>query len=90
METKFEFLPEHWNIIKKYAGIYHITTDWDLMRLDNREICEIVNFIPYPKLNFHSNEERVAYIWKNINKSKLYNIYSIYFKNITYSNDRIL
>ena len=31
-----EFLPEHWTIIKSYAGIYHIRTDWDLSKIETQ------------------------------------------------------
>ena len=45
MEQMYDFLPEHWSIIKSYAGIYHIRTDWDLMKLDNNLICMILAMV---------------------------------------------
>ena len=80
----YEFLPEHWGIIKSYAGIYHIRTDWDLMKLDNNVITSILRMVP-PKFiyiqnsnlkidKFKSNEERMTCIWRHLHKKKLYNV----------------
>jgi hypothetical protein len=73
----FEFLPEHWNIIKSYIGIYHLRNDWDLMKLDNRDISIILSMVS-PKyicnIHFRSNEERIKYIWKYLDKKKLYDV----------------
>lgn len=76
MEKVFEFLPEHWNIIKSYAGIYHLRTDWDLTKLDNNEIYYILRMIsPYIyNIKFTRNEERIIYIWKHLHKKKLYDV----------------
>jgi hypothetical protein len=87
MERMFEFLPEHWNIIKSYVGIYHIRTNWDFMKLNNRVICLILqmvspNFIY--NIKFHSNEERVKCIWKYLDKKKLYDIDTLIKKQKTY------
>ena len=72
-----EFLPEHWIIIKSYAGIYHLRRDWDLMKLDNRLICLILEMVS-PKyiynIKFVSNEERIKCIWKYLDKGKLYDV----------------
>lgn len=81
-----EFLPEHWDIIKSYAGIYHIRNDWDLMKLDNRTISLILGMVS-PKYSFNlysinlnyndtfqSNEDRVKCIWKYLHKKKLYDV----------------
>lgn len=71
-----EFLPEHWSIIKEYAGIYHITTKWDFTKLDNNQIQDIVTFIPGKHTLDHHN--RIPFIWKHLNKSKLINVYLLY------------
>lgn len=77
MDQVFEFLPEHWNIIKSYVGIYHLRTDWDLIKLDNRVICMILAMVS-PKyiynIRFKSNEERIKCIWKYLDKGKLYDV----------------
>ena len=72
---QYEFLPEHWSIIKLYAGIYHIRTDWDFMKLDNNIMYKIFGMVsPLPKKNitFKSNEQYVKFIWKHLHKKKLY------------------
>jgi len=72
---QYEFLPEHWSIIKLYAGIYHIRTDWDFMKLDNNVMYKIFGMVsPLPKKNitFESNEQYVKFIWKHLHKKKLY------------------
>lgn len=77
MEKVFEFLPEHWNIIKSYVGIYHLRTDWDLMKLNNRIITMILSMVS-PKyiynIHFTSNEQKIKYIWKYLDKTKLYDV----------------
>ncbi len=77
MEKVFEFLPEHWNIIKSYVGVYHLRSDWDLMKLDNRAISMILSMVS-PKyiynIHFISNEERIKSIWKYLDKTKLYDV----------------
>ena len=70
-----EFISYHWSIIKEYAGIYSITTNWDLTKLDNNEIDCIISYIPRNKNIKINSEDRIKYIWKNINKSKLFNVY---------------
>lgn len=73
----FDFLPEHWTIIKSYAGIYHLRTDWDLMKLDNRLICIILGYVSplfIKNLTFQCNEERIKCIWKYLHKQKLYDV----------------
>jgi len=83
--TMFDFLPEHWNIIKSYAGIYHLRTDWDLMKLDNRMICIILEYVsPHFKKNikFHCNEQRIKCIWKYLHKKKLYDVHKFIEKQI--------
>ena len=80
----FDFLPEHWNIIKSYAGIYHLRTDWDLMKLDNRMICIILSYVSpsfIKNLEFHCNEERIKCIWKYLHKKKLYDVDNLIKKN---------
>ena len=68
-----EFLPEHWNIIKSYAGIYHIRTDWDLSKLDNNLIQVILGWVsPYKaNINMIFINDRIKCIWQHLNKSKL-------------------
>jgi hypothetical protein len=71
-----EFLPEHWNIIKSYAGIYHIRTDWDLSNLDNNLIQLILGMVsPYKanlnNMRFMCRNDRIKCIWQHLNKSKL-------------------
>lgn len=71
-----EFLPEHWNIIKSYAGIYHIRTDWDLSKLDNNIIQVILGMVsPYKaninNIRFMCINDRIKCIWQHLNKSKL-------------------
>lgn len=70
-----EFISDHWSIIKEYAGIYSITTKWDLTKLDNNEIDCIIGYIPRNKNIKINSEDRIKYIWKNINKYKLFNVY---------------
>ena len=73
----YDFLPEHWSIIKSYVGIYHIRTDWDIMKLDNRVICNILEMVSsndIQNINFECNEERVKCIWKYLHKKKLYDV----------------
>jgi hypothetical protein len=74
-----EFLPEHWNIIKSYAGIYHIRTDWDLSKLDNNLIQVILGMVsPYKaninNMRFMCINDRIKCIWQHLNKSKLRDI----------------
>ena len=72
-----EFLPEHWNIIKSYAGIYHIRTDWDLSKLDNNLIQVILGWVSPYKANVNNVRfinDRIKYIWQHLNKSKLYDV----------------
>jgi hypothetical protein len=82
--TSYDFLPEHWDIIKSYAGIYHLRTDWDLMKLDNNVISSILKMVS-PKFvylenrnnkieKFKSNEERMRCIWNHLHKKKLYDV----------------
>ena len=70
-----EFLPEHWNIIKSYAGIYHIRTDWNLSKLDNNLIQIILSWVsPYKtnlNIRFTCIDDRIKCIWQHLNKSKL-------------------
>jgi hypothetical protein len=70
----FEFLPEHWNIIKSYAGIYHIRTDWDLSKLDNNLIQVILGWVSPYKANVRFINNRIKCIWQHLNKSKLYDV----------------
>jgi hypothetical protein len=73
----FEFIPEHWEIIKSYAGIYHLRTDWDLMKLDNRMISIILGYVSpifTNNIKFKTNEQRIKCIWKYLHKLKLYNV----------------
>lgn len=73
----FEFLPEHWSIIKSYVGIYHLRSDWDLMKLDNQIICQILAMVsPHYIYNikFICNEDRIKCIWKYLHKKKLYDV----------------
>ena len=75
-----EFLPEHWSIIKSYAGIYHIRTDWDLSKLDNNLIQVILGWVsPYKaKLNnMRCINDRIKCIWQHLNKSKLCEVDSL-------------
>ena len=44
-KIKMEFIPELWEQIKQYAGIYHITTHWDLTKLDNNDIDQLYNHL---------------------------------------------
>jgi len=70
-----EFLPEHWSIIKSYAGIYHIRTDWDLMKLDHNIMYKILAMVSpndIQHMKFQCNETRVKCIWKHLHKKKLY------------------
>jgi hypothetical protein len=72
-----EFLPEHWSIIKSYAGIYHLRSDWDLIKLDNRMICLILSMVSpndIYNIEFTCNEERIKCIWKYLHKKKLYDV----------------
>ena len=76
-KMNFEFLPEHWSIIKSYLGIYHLRTDWDLMKLDNRIICQIISMVSpnyIYNIHFTCNEERIKCIWKYLHKKKLYDV----------------
>lgn len=81
-----EFMPEHWSQIKEYAGIYSITTHWDLTKLDNNELEVIISYIPINYINnynlnlkpkMHVNN-LISFIWMYLNKSKLYNVYEKY------------
>ena len=77
-----EFLPEHWSIIKSYAGIYHIRTDWDLSKLDNNLIQLILGMVsPYKaninKIKWVGVNDRMKCIWKHLNKSKLKDVDSL-------------
>ena len=74
-----EFLEEHWNIIKSYAGIYHIRTDWDLSKLDNNLIQCILGWVsPYKaninNMRFMCIDDRIKCIWQHLNKSKLHDV----------------
>lgn len=74
---QFEFLPEHWSIIKSYIGIYHLRTDWDLMKLDNNVIEAIIHMIApatIRNLKLRCNKERMKCIWKYLDKKKLYDV----------------
>jgi hypothetical protein len=75
-----EFLKEHWQTIKEYSGIYHITTCWDFKKLDNNEIDKVISYIPknnfINQLNHNSLDNKIIYIWKYINKSKLFEVYN--------------
>lgn len=73
-----EYLKEHWKIIKEYAGIYHITTSWDFKKLDNNELDKIISYIPKNINNLNHNlfDNKIIYIWKYINKSKLFEVYN--------------
>jgi hypothetical protein len=74
---QFEFLPEHWSIIKSYIGVYHLRRDWDLMKLDNNMIETIINMIApetIRNLKLRCNEERMKCIWKYLDKKKLYDV----------------
>ena len=74
MSMDHDFLPEHWSIIKSYMGIYHIRTDWDLMKLDNRLICMILAMVSpndIQNIKFRCNETRVKCIWKYLHKKKI-------------------
>lgn len=82
-----EFIPELWEQIKQYAGIYHITTHWDLTKLDNNDIDVVIKYIPNTSnkhimnnyLNHYNinnyNTNKIAHIWRHLNKQKLYNVY---------------
>uniref|UniRef100_A0A6C0ETH6 Uncharacterized protein n=1 Tax=viral metagenome TaxID=1070528 RepID=A0A6C0ETH6_9ZZZZ len=89
-----EFLKEHWDIIKGYAGIYHITTCWDFKKLDNNELDRVIKYIP--KNNFfnqmNSFDNRIRYIWIYLDKSKLFEVYNEfkYQLNIQYDNNIII
>ena len=77
-----EFLPEHWSIIKSYAGIYHIRTDWDLSKLDNNLIQVILSMVsPYKantnNIRFMCLDDRMKCIWQHLNKSKLKEVDSL-------------
>jgi hypothetical protein len=77
MNKVFEFLPEHWNIIKSYAGIYHLRNDWDFMKLDNQMICLILNMVSpiyIYNIKFNCNKKKIKYIWKYLHKKKLYDV----------------
>jgi hypothetical protein len=79
MSMPIEFIPEHWNIIKSYAGIYHIRTDWDLSKLDNNLIQVILSWVSPFKANtnnmrFMCIDDRIKCIWQHLNKSKLYEV----------------
>jgi len=80
MSSVFDFLPEHWKIIKSYMGIYHLRSDWDLMKLDNRVISIILSMVSPDyiyNIVFTCNEERVKCIWKHLHKKKLYDVNSL-------------
>jgi hypothetical protein len=77
-----EFLPEHWSMIKSYAGIYHIRTDWNLTKLDNNLIQIVLSWISPYKVNtnnmrFMCLEDRIKCIWQHLNKSKLKDVDSL-------------
>jgi len=86
----FDFLPEHWCLIKSYAGIYHIRTDWDLSKLNNNTIQYILGWIsPYDmsmNINNLSFHDRIKCIWKYLNKSKLYNLDYVLKNNCPHCN----
>lgn len=76
-DQMYDFLPEHWSIIKSYMGIYHIRTDWDLMKLNNKLICMILAMVSpddIQNMKFQCNQSRVKCIWKYLHKKKLYNV----------------
>jgi len=80
----FDFLPEHWNIIKSYAGIYHLRKDWNLIKLDNRVICLILDMVSpndIYNIKFTCNEQRIKCIWKYLHKKKLYDVNYLIEKN---------
>jgi hypothetical protein len=79
---EIEFLPEHWSIIKSYAGIYHIRTDWDLTKLDNNVIQTVLGWVSPYSLSCNLNQyyhiinnltyhKRIQHIWKYLDKTKL-------------------
>jgi hypothetical protein len=83
----YDFLPEHWSIIKSYVGVYHIRSDWNLMKLDNRLIRLILAMVSpndIQNMEFKCNEERVKCIWKYLHKKKLYDV------DILIKNNRII
>jgi hypothetical protein len=92
-----EFLPEHWNIIKSYAGIYNIRTDLDLTKLDNNLIQIVLSWVSPYKVNINNMrfmclEDRIKCIWQYLNKSKLNDVDSLIkrYRNIkSYSNNLI-
>ena len=75
----FDFLPEHWSIIKEYAGIYNIRKDWDLSKLDNNLIDLILCMVSPSNGNINlvsrqTIDKRIKFIWKNLHKKKLYDV----------------
>jgi len=89
-----EFMPEHWTQIKEYAGIYSITTHWDLTKLDNNELEVIISYIAKNEINNYKIlkpnyvNNLISFIWAYLNKSKLYNIYEKY-KHKLCSNEQL-
>ena len=67
-------------MIKQYAGIYHITTNWDLMKLTTRELFQIRKdkkyFSQFPNKFLVEKQSFQYYNWKKaliecVNVSKL-------------------
>lgn len=84
------FPDDLWNIIKSYAGIYHISTNWNLMNLTHHELFDIIyiyvnNDIEYDtEFNYIKRTQGslkkflIKYFWKNVNGKHLYDIYYNY------------
>jgi hypothetical protein len=84
------FPDELWNEIKCYAGIYKITTTWDLMKLTQELLITIIKnnininienhdtFLKIKKNMGSVKKFLIQYFWKNINKTKLLTIYQNY------------
>jgi hypothetical protein len=84
------FPDDLWNEIKSYASIYSITINWDLMKLSNDELINIIKdnindniefddtFLKIKKNMGSIKKYLIQYFWKNINKTKLVEIYRKY------------
>ena len=85
------FPDDIWNIIKSYAGVYNISTNWDLMKLTYQELFDIIyiyvnNDIEYDtEFNYINKRTHgslktflIKYFWKNVNGKHLYDIYYNY------------
>lgn len=96
------YIPDDvWNIIKSYAGVYNISTNWDLMKLTYQEIFDIVyiyvnNDIEYDVgFNYvkrtHGSLKKflIKYFWKNVNKKQLHDIYYNYTSKISKYNHKL-